>query len=160
VSQWLTRRWHGAASAVASVLFAAVFCLFIYKMAMRYIWGDAVAWADELVVILFIWVIFWACAFVIPERQQITFDLVYRMFPPRGRRVIAIFRTVLLGGLFLAALPGIVDYLLFLQRQSTPVLEWPLGSVYSCFALLVAAVIVRAGLRLAALCGRRWRDSL
>ncbi len=50
---------------VAAVLFGAMFCLFVYKIVMRYAFGDAVAWADELGVLLFIWVIFWGCAFVV-----------------------------------------------------------------------------------------------
>ncbi|HMK80782.1 MAG TPA: TRAP transporter small permease subunit, partial [Xanthobacteraceae bacterium] len=73
------------ADGVACALFAAVFLIFVYKIAMRYLAHDAVAWADEISVVLFIWIIFWANAFVVPDRRQITFDLLYRRLGPRGQ---------------------------------------------------------------------------
>jgi TRAP-type C4-dicarboxylate transport system permease small subunit len=67
-------------------MFACVFLVFVYKIAMRYAGGDAVAWADEVSVVLFVWIIFWANAFVVKDRRQITFDLVYRLLSPSARR--------------------------------------------------------------------------
>ena len=49
-------------------MFAAVFLIFNYKIVMRYLGHDAVAWADEVSVMLFIWIIFWANAFVVRDR--------------------------------------------------------------------------------------------
>ena len=103
-------------------MFACVFAVFMYKIALRYAAGDAVAWADEISVILFIWMVFCANAFVISERRQIRFDLVYRMLPAPGRRAAAIVRLLIVGGLFLWALPGVIDYLQFLWRERTPAL--------------------------------------
>lgn len=141
-------------------MFAAMFGLFVWKIVARYALGDASAWADELVVILFLWVVFWGCAAVVPERQQIAFDLVLRRLPAGGQRVAVAVRTFFLGGLFLAALPGIVDYLGFLDRQRTPVLGWPLGLVYGCFGLFAAVTVVRAGVRLVRLAGPGWRGEV
>ena len=70
-------------------MFACVFLVFVYKIAMRYAGGDAVAWADEVSVVLFVWIIFWANAFVVTDRRQITFDLVYRLLSPSARRARA-----------------------------------------------------------------------
>src|SRR5215467_2312790 len=89
-----------AARAAASLMFVCVFAAFIYKIVMRYVAGDAVAWADEVSVILFVWIIFWANAFVVPERRQIAFDLLVRLMPPAGRRTAAIVRLVIIAGLF------------------------------------------------------------
>src|ERR1700680_3862965 len=92
----------------ASLMFACVFVAFIYKIAMRYAAGDAVAWADEVSVVLFVWIIFWANAFVVEARRQIRFDLVVRLLPPPWRRAAAIARVIIIGGLFLWALPGVI----------------------------------------------------
>ncbi len=51
-----------AAEAVSSAMFVAVFLIFNYKIASRYLWRDEPAWADEVSVILFIWIVFWASA--------------------------------------------------------------------------------------------------
>ena len=153
-------RADSAATAVAAAIFAAMFGLFVYKIVMRYAFGDAVAWADELSVFLFIWVIFWGCAFVVRDREQIIFDLVYKALPAPLQRVVALFRALLLGALFAAAAPTIYEYLQFLNRTQSPVLRWPLGWVYSCFGLLTAAVIVRSARSIVRLCRPDWRTQL
>ncbi len=145
------------AEGVGAALFATMFALFAWKIVARYVLGSASAWADELVVVLFLWVVFWGCAFVVPERQQIAFDLLLRRLPPGGQRLVVAVRTLAIGGLFLAALPGIASYLLFLDRQRTPVLGWPLGAVYGCFGLFIAMTVLRAAFRLVRLAGPRWQ---
>src|SRR5215475_8331255 len=157
----LAAAWRLAASAArtaASLMFVCVFAAFIYKIVMRYAAGDAVAWADEVSVILFIWIIFTANALTVPGRRQITFDLVYRLLSPPARRASRIARLVDVGGLFLWALPSVIDYILFLWRERTPVLSLRLDVVYSCFALFVVAVVVRSAVELVHLCGRNWRQ--
>ena len=145
---------------IASVLFAGVFLVFCYKIVMRYAAHDAVAWADEICVVLFIWIVFWANAFLVPDAAQIRFDLLYRTFGPAGQRWIAVFRALLIGGLLAASLPGVIDYLMFLWRERTPVLGLRLDYVYACFGLFVAASVVRAGCQLWQLLGRNWRAAL
>ena len=144
------------ASGISALLFATMFCLFCYKIVMRYAFGDAVAWADELGVILFIWVIFWSCAFVVPDREQIVFDLVVTALPRPVARGIAVFRSLLIGTLFAIALPTIVGYLQFLTHSQTAVLRWPVGWVYSCFGLLAAAIVVRSVWAVGRLCRSDW----
>ena len=148
------------AQAIASVLFAGVFLVFCYKIVMRYAAHDAVAWADEICVVLFIWIVFWANAFLVPDAAQIRFDLLYRAFGQTGQRWIGIFRALLIGGLLAAALPGVIDYLMFLWRERTPVLGLRLDYVYACFGLFVAASVVRAVYHIAQLLGRNWRRAL
>jgi TRAP-type C4-dicarboxylate transport system permease small subunit len=162
MDRWTRVVWSAArvTPLIVSAMFASVFLVFIYKIVMRYAAGDAVAWADEVCVILFIWIIFCANAFVVPDRRQISFDLVYRLLPTSARRVSRIVRLIVVGGLFLWSLPAVIDYTLFLWREHTPVLSLRLDIVYSCFGLFVAAVVVRSGLELFRLFGRNWRGQL
>ena len=69
-------------------------------------------------------------------------------------------RAILIGGIFLWALPGSLDYLAFLWRERTPVLNLRLDLVYSVFGLFMIAVVVRSVLSLGRLAGPRWRDAL
>jgi TRAP-type C4-dicarboxylate transport system permease small subunit len=125
-------------------MFACVFAVFLLKVVMRYVAQDPLAWADEVSTVLFVWLIFWANAFLVPDRQQIAFDLLYRHLPPRGQRVVGVIRFLVVGGLFAWSLPGVIDYIRFLWRESTPVLGWRLDWVYSCFGIFVLAVVVRS----------------
>ena len=110
--------------------------------------------------ILFVWIIFWANAFVVRNKEQITFDLFYHPMPEGVRRAMGLARLVLVGGIFAVALPGSIDYLLFLWRERTPVLGLRLDVVYSCFGLFMIAVVVRALWGIVHLLGPRWRAYL
>jgi TRAP-type C4-dicarboxylate transport system permease small subunit len=145
---------------IAAAMFAAVFAIFNYKIFTRYFEHNEAVWADEVLVILFIWIIFWAQSFVVRDRDQITFDLVYRLLPARGRRAAALARHVLVGGVFLWSLPGSLGYIRFLWREHTPVLNLPLDLVYSCFGLFLVAVIVRSFLSVRRLLGSRWSNEI
>jgi TRAP-type C4-dicarboxylate transport system permease small subunit len=151
--RWLTDR-------TACLMFAAVFVIFNYKIFTRYFEHDEAVWADEILVILFIWIVFWANAFLLRDREQITFDLVYRLLSARARRVVALARAVLIGGIFAVALPGSLDYIAFLWRERTPVLNLPLDLVYSCFGIFLVAVIARAIMAVLGLFGAHWREHI
>ncbi|MBV8745147.1 MAG: TRAP transporter small permease [Xanthobacteraceae bacterium] len=148
------------ADIITSLMFLAVFTAFIYKIVMRYAAGDAVAWADEISVVLFIWIVFLANGFMLDDRRQITFDLIYRHLSVLNQRWVAAARSLLVGGIFLCALPASVDYILFLWRERTPVMGWRLEYVYACFALFILAVTVRLAYRLVLLLGPRWRQGI
>ncbi len=156
----LAARIHQIADWFAAAMFAAVFLIFNYKIFTRYFEHNEAVWADEVLVILFIWIIFWAQAFVLRDGDQITFDLIYRLLPARGQRIAALARHVLVGGVFLWALPGSLGYIRFLWREHTPVLNWPLDLVYSCFGLFLVAVIVRSLLSVRRLLGSRWWNEI
>jgi len=145
---------------IACAMFAAVFVIFNYKIFTRYFEHDEAVWADEVLVILFIWIIFWAQAFVVREHDQISFDIVVRLLPAQGKRLAALLRNVLIGGVFLWALPGSLGYIRFLWRERTPVLNLPLDWVYSCFGIFLVAMIVRALFGVRQLLGPRWREHI
>ncbi len=153
--------WLGkGADRLAAAMFAAVFLIFNYKIFTRYFEHNEAVWADEVLVILFIWIIFWAQSFIVRDKDQITFDLVYRLLPPHARRIAALARFVLIGGIFLWSLPGSLSYIQFLWREHTPVLNLPLDWVYSCFGLFLVAVIVRCVFGVWKLLGARWADEV
>lgn len=155
-TEWLRQ----IADWIVAVMFAAVFVIFNYKIFTRYFEHSEAVWADEVLVILFIWIIFWAQAFVMRDKDQITFDLVYRLLPPPVQRGTALARHLLIGAVFLWSLPGSLGYIRFLWREHTPVLNLPLDLVYSCFGLFLIAVVVRSFLSAGRLLGPRWRNDI
>ena len=99
----IAARLRQLADWIACAMFAAVFVIFNYKIFTRYFEHDEAVWADEVLVILFIWIIFWANAFLVRDTEQITFDLVYRLLPDRGA---ALHRAGARSSWSAASLPG------------------------------------------------------
>jgi len=130
-------RW---ADLTGAGIFAVLFLALVVQVVRRFVFGTPAAWTEELAAIAFVWVIFWGTAFAVPLSAHVAVDFVVPRFAPRVQRSLYALGLAALGGCFLRALPGIADYLRFMMRERTPVLDWPYGVVYSVF--LAAAVMV------------------
>ncbi len=148
------------AERVGVALFAALFVVFLLQVFMRYIVNRPLGWSDEAALLLYPWAIFWACAFLVPLKNHVAFDIVYQAAAPRARRVLALIAACIAVGLFAAALPGTFDYTWFMRRERTPVLGMPYHYVFACFAIFLAAMVFLFAVRIWRLAGRRWRDHL
>lgn len=137
---WLQR----AANGVGGVLFLALFLVFLVQIAARFGLDKPLPWTDELAVVLYVWVILWAAAFMVPAREHVVFDLVWNSVGPRTRQAMAMAGHLMLGGLALAGLPATWDYVSFMHRERTPVLDIPFFWVFLPLVLLVAALVARS----------------
>ena len=120
-----------------------MFLSLVLQVILRFVLGKPAAWTEELATIAYVWVIFWGCAFCVPLAAHVAVDIVVPGFAPRVRRVLYALGLAALGGLFLWALPGTADYLRFVMRERTPVLDLPFGIVYSVFLAAAAMVVLR-----------------
>ncbi len=144
-----------AAEGFGVALFATLFCVFLIQIGARFAFNRPLAWTDELAVLLYIWVILWAAAFIVPEREHVAFDLVWNAAGPCTRRAMRIGGQLLLGGLAAWALPGCWDYVRFMAREGTPVLGVPFMVVFLPFVALLASIVARS----AAVLWLEWRDA-
>lgn len=149
-----------AARVIAAGVFALLFLVFVVQVAMRFIFNRPLAWSDELIVILYILMVFWTAATLLAEKDHVMLDLVYAMAPPRGQRVLAIIGAALTALLLLVLLPGTLDYVTFMQREKTAVLDIPFSLVFAPFVLFVALTAGRYVIKIARLLGRDWRSQL
>src|SRR6476620_11641961 len=109
----LTMLFTKAAEIVSTLAFAAMFVLFLAGIFARYVLGKPLAWSDELIMVIFLWVVFLTEAFVITEREQVTFDGIYDLVGERWRRLILATGALLIGVMFLVALPTVFGYVRF-----------------------------------------------
>ncbi len=133
-----------AADAIGGGLFLTLFIVFVIQVTARFGFNKPMTWTDEAAVILYIWVILWAAAFVVPEREQVVFDLLWNSVNQRARQVMKIIGNLLIGGLALCGIPGSWDYVHFMNREGTPVLGVPFMWVFLPFVLLLMALVVRS----------------
>ena len=138
-------RWFkNAANVLGGVLFLTMFCVFIVQITARFGFNKPLAWTDELVVILYVWVILWSAAFIVPEREHVAFDLVWNSVTQPVRKLMKIAGNLMLGGLALWAIPGTWDYVNFMAREGTPVLGISFRWVFLPFVFLFVALALRA----------------
>ena len=144
------RHLKTAAHTLGGLLFLTMFVVFIIQITARFGFNKPLAWTDELVVVLYVWVILWAAAFIVPEKEHVAFDLIWNSVGKPVRRVMKIVGNLILGGLALWALPATWDYVSFMGREGTPVLGISFKWVFLPFVFLFVALGVRAVLNIRA----------
>ena len=135
--QMAARVWGGA-------LFLALFAVFILQVAARFGFNRPLPWTDEAAVVLYVWVILWAAATIVPEREHVVFDLLWNLAPRRLRLWMRLLGNLLIGGLAAAAVPATWDYVYFMRRESTAVLGIPFMGVFLPFVLLMLSLVLRS----------------
>jgi TRAP-type C4-dicarboxylate transport system permease small subunit len=130
------------AEAISTILLALVFVVFVVAVFMRYVLHVPLAWADELTIILFSVLIFFASALALKPSQQVCFDVVFNLLPDRIARYTAALTGIVFGLIFLAAFWPCLDYVLFMYRQRTPALNIPFY-VFVAFPFFLLTVALR-----------------
>ncbi|MFZ4479390.1 MAG: TRAP transporter small permease [Rhodoferax sp.] len=149
-----------AANAFGVLLFTLLFLVFVVQVVARFVFNKPLAWTDEAAVILYLWAILWGAALVCRDRENVAFDLLYQKAGARLQRAMAIAGCALIGVLAAWGLPGSLDYIHFMRRETTPVMGLPFNWVFAPFALLLFALAARYAWRLYRLLGRDWRNHL
>lgn len=139
IAPWLRRR----AEDVIVLLLAVMFVAFLIQIVFRYLFNFPIGWTSELTVVTWLWLVLWGAAFVVTEREEIRFDLIYAAVGDRTRRIMAIVTGLSLLGLYGISLPAVADYVTFMKVQSTAYLKIRFDVLYSVYLFFVAAVLVR-----------------
>jgi TRAP-type C4-dicarboxylate transport system permease small subunit len=132
------------AHAIGGFLFLALFATFLVQIVARFGFDLPLPWTDELAVVLYLWVILWSCAFVVPEKEHVMFDLVWNSASPKMRRLMRMVGHTLIGGLAIAAIPASWEYVHFMAREKTAVLGLSFEWVFLPFVLLLVALAARS----------------
>ena len=135
---------QAGARAIGGGLFLSLFIVFILQITARFGFNKPLPWTDEAAVVLYVWVILWSAATIVPEREHVVFDLLWNMAGKRTRQVMRIVGNLMVGGLSAVAVPATWDYVHFMQRESTPVLGISFMWVFLPFVILMVALVLRS----------------
>ena len=136
---WLRRRAENIAAAMLAVMFAA----FILQIAFRYLFNFPIGWTSELTVVMWLWLVLWGSSFVLTEKEEIRFDLVYSAVGPRVRIAMAIVFSLAVVLLYGASLKASYAYVSFMKVEKSSYLKVPLNWLYSIYLVFLVAIVVR-----------------
>lgn len=155
VLSWASR----GAGFVAAMLMAAMFATFIVQVAIRYSarieWIAATfpaldathfGWTLELCLVLWVWLVFWGNAFVVRERDHVTFDMIRDRVRPGVRKWFAICGALAIAAGLLASLGPTWDRFHILRLKKTATLGALFGDgirmreIYSVYILFLVVV--------------------
>jgi len=138
-ARWLKRR----ANDVAVGLMGLMFISFLLQIAFRYVLNQPLGWTEEVTVLCWVWVVLWCAAFVLSNNDEIRFDIVYTLVPPRVRRLFTAASSIAFVVLLLMSLPASWSYVAFMKREHTAYLHLRLDAMYSIYVIFVLACVVK-----------------
>lgn len=156
----LKARLRRAAELLAAAMFAVMFGAFLVQVFTRYVLDDPASWTLEVCAIAYVWIVFFASAVIVDQRQHITFDMLYKSVGASRRRVFAVVSAAVIMVMFAIGLPGTFDYIAFMAKKHSLILHIRMDLLYSCFGLFAVAAIVASAVRLRRLLGRNWKSEL
>jgi C4-dicarboxylate transporter DctQ subunit len=139
LSKWFTR----GTEFVAAMLLAALFATFIAQIFSRYVLQAPFGWTLELCLALWIWIVFWGNAFIVRERDHVSFDILYHAVAPGPRKVMALISAgAIVVGMVVSFWPT-WDYIDFLRIKKSATLKVPMRDIFSIYALFMAVIALR-----------------
>jgi C4-dicarboxylate transporter, DctQ subunit len=139
--RWLRRRAENISVALLSVMFAT----FIIQIFWRYVLNDPVGWSEEVIITTWLWTVLWGAAFVLGEREEIRFDIIYSAVSERTRRVFTVFTGIIIVFLYGISLPASYAYVSFMKVERSAYLHVPINWMYSVYLIFAVACICRYG---------------
>ena len=136
---WLRR----GAESVLVLMMAAMFVAFILQVLFRYALNLPVGWTDEVCTLVWMWGILWGASFVLKNRDDIRFDMLYSRLPRRARRVCTVAPSAALVLLLVGSLRASWSYVSFMKVESSASFGIPLNWVFSIYIVFVLAMVVR-----------------
>ena len=104
LQKWFTR----GAEFIAAMSLAAIFFTFLLQILFRYVpFLEPIGWSVVLISLLWVFVIFFGCAFIVREADHVAFDVLYLAAPRRVRKVLALISAVLMVIAMLYSLPAV-----------------------------------------------------
>src|SRR5687768_11146254 len=92
IGRWVYARGENVIAALLAIMFIA----FLIQILFRYAFNFPIGWTTELTLITWLWLVLFGAAFVVREREEIRFDLIYGAMGRRARLI-----TSLVTGAFL-----------------------------------------------------------
>lgn len=142
---------------VAALMMAAIFCTFLIQIAVRYVvgadwfraqFGNVIeaarfGWTVEFILVLWVWTIFWGNAFVVRDRDHVTFDIIYLWVRPGVRKWFVILGSVLIAVALWSSIAPTYDKMRLLRLKSSATLPVKMLPIYSIYFVFLAAVGLR-----------------
>jgi TRAP-type C4-dicarboxylate transport system permease small subunit len=138
-AQWLRRRAQNA----AALLLATMFACFLIQILLRYLFNYPVGWTEELSILCWMWGILWGAVFVLSERDEVRFDILYSNVPGSVRRVFTVATGLSLMALYGISLPAAYRFVAFMKVERSAYLHIPINYLYAIYVIFAVGCIVR-----------------
>ncbi len=150
LQKWFTR----GAEFIAAMALAAIFVTFLLGIVFRYTpFLEPIGWSVVLISLLWVWLIFFGCAFIVRETDHVTFDVIYLGVSRKTRKVLALLTAVLMIAAMVWSFPAVWEAIFgnrLMELKKIQTLRIPITGdkiankwLFAPFVLLMIVVTLR-----------------
>ena len=137
------------ARTIAATLLAALFITFLLQIFSRYVLHSPFGWTLELCRILWVWIVFLGSAFLVQEKDHVTFNLIYSSSSFKARYIMSIVSAVAIVLIMGWALLPTIDYIDWMKIRKTATVKFPLTGdkiplsyIFSVYGIFMISIII------------------
>ena len=121
--------------------FIVMFLTFIVQIIARYIFKYPLTWAYEVTVIGFSWSVIFGACYAMRNRSHVKFTLIVDMLSPKKAAILRILGNAIILVAFVALIVPSIEYVKFMDFQSTSVFKFRLSWIFSAFVYFLISTI-------------------
>ena len=148
--KWFTR----GAEFIAAMALAAIFVTFLLQIIFRYVpFLEPIGWSVVLISLLWVFVIFFGCSFIVRESDHVTFDVLYLGVSRPVRKILALITAVLMIAAMVWSFPAIWDAIFanrLMELKKIQTIRMPITGdkiaikwLFAPFVMLMVVVTIR-----------------
>ena len=133
---------------IAATMLAALFITFLLQIFSRYVLNSPFGWTLELCRILWVWIVFFCCAFLVKEKDHVKFNLLYSASSNKAKFIMSIISCLAIVVILGWALIPTIDYIDWMKMRKTSTVRFPLTGekirlnyIFSIYGIFMISVI-------------------
>lgn len=124
------------------ISFCLMFVIFIVEIVARYLFQNPLAWAYEVTVTCYLWMVVLSACYAQRERAHVTFTLVYDKLPVKGKAICAFLGNLIIAVAFGISIVPSIKFVSFMKMQQTSVFKVGLNVIYAPYILFVIIIFI------------------
>jgi TRAP-type C4-dicarboxylate transport system permease small subunit len=139
---WLNENFEKFMVALLFIIFSGIMIL---NVIMRFIFQNALSWASELVLVLFIWFVWFAVSYAFKERSHIRVTALISLLPEKIQNILSIIVDVFILVFFLMLIKSGIDLIghFSVQGKTSLIIKYPMWIYYLSAPVGMALSIFR-----------------
>lgn len=150
---------RSAVSMALASAFALMFTAFITQVVARYFFQVSLTWTEEVIRILYIWIIFGSVGTIVAWKDHVSIDFLVLTARGNWRRALMVVSRVVVIVIFVISIPATLDYLDYMRRIPTGVLRFPTGLVYGVYMVFCVGLPIMLAMDVRRILSREWIET-